>query len=457
MPTRRGAIILPFDGASSLPLALLDGHSSGSAAATAVVDSIDVETHGGRLTLMRFSNEFWTARQRAAHSLHEISYRACFKPQLPRFFIERLTAPGDVVYDPFMGRGTTLVEAALLGRVPYGCDVNPLSGVMCEPRLDPPTLAEIDRALAEVDFEAAEEMPDDLLVFYHPGTLRQICALRRHLLQKQRAGTLSRADRWIHMVAVNRLTGHSRGFFSVYTLPPNQAVSARSQARINERLQQTPTLRDVAAIIRRKSRSLLADATPDVRATLARVAPASRIVIGSSSQTPAIASGTIALAVTSPPFLDVVDYKTDNWLRCWFSGIEAGSVPMTVARHLEAWTAFVAETLSEVCRVLRPGGHVAFEVGEVRGGAIRLEESVIPAGVSAGLEPVLVLINTQRFTKTANCWGVSNNQKGTNTNRIVLFRKPSAIMNKRTRDQEKQQEIRRSGDQENRRQNPSIS
>src|SRR5262245_54935688 len=50
-----------------------------------------------------FVNEFWTARQRQASSLHEISYRACFKPQLPRFFIERLTQPGDAVYDPFMG------------------------------------------------------------------------------------------------------------------------------------------------------------------------------------------------------------------------------------------------------------------------------------------------------------------------------------------------------------------
>jgi hypothetical protein len=38
-----------------------------------------------------FVNEFWTSRQRQANSLHEISYRACFKPQLPRFFIELLT------------------------------------------------------------------------------------------------------------------------------------------------------------------------------------------------------------------------------------------------------------------------------------------------------------------------------------------------------------------------------
>ena len=32
-----------------------------------------------------FVNEYWTAGQRRGHNLHEISYRACFKPQLPEF------------------------------------------------------------------------------------------------------------------------------------------------------------------------------------------------------------------------------------------------------------------------------------------------------------------------------------------------------------------------------------
>jgi len=70
---------------------------------------------GASRTVETFVNEFWTAKQRAASRLHEVSYRACFKPQLPRFFIEHLTQPGATVYDPFMGRGTTLIEAALLG------------------------------------------------------------------------------------------------------------------------------------------------------------------------------------------------------------------------------------------------------------------------------------------------------------------------------------------------------
>src|SRR6266446_2206722 len=114
------------------------------------VKEIACAIDGGQIHLPVLINEFWTARQRQANSLHEVSYRACFKPQLPRFFIERLTEPGEVVYDPFMGRGTTLVEAALLARVPFGCDVNPLSTVFTRPRLGPPTLDQITARLQQI-------------------------------------------------------------------------------------------------------------------------------------------------------------------------------------------------------------------------------------------------------------------------------------------------------------------
>ncbi len=59
------------------------------------------------------------------------------------------------------------------------------------------------------------------------------------------------------MVAVNRLTGHSPGFLSVYTLPPNQATSVASQRKINEARGQVPPRRDLRAIVLKKSRALL--------------------------------------------------------------------------------------------------------------------------------------------------------------------------------------------------------
>ena len=96
-------------------------------------------------------------------------------------------------------------------------------------------------------------------MFYHSETLREICALKKYLLRRKEQGTLDAVDRWIQMVALNRLTGHSPGFFSVYTMPPNQAVTVQVQRKINARRGQTPPRRDVAAIIRKKTRQLLGD------------------------------------------------------------------------------------------------------------------------------------------------------------------------------------------------------
>jgi hypothetical protein len=370
-----------------------------------------------------FTNEFWTAKQRQANSLHEISYRACFKPQLPRFFIERLTKPGDVVYDPFMGRGTTPLEAALLGRVPFGNDANPLSITMTRPRLAPPRLAEVQARLAEIDYGQAVEQPAELLAFYHPETLQAICSLRQHLLKRHAAGELDRIDEWIWLVGLNRLTGHSAGFFSVYTLPPNQAVSAKSQIKINQKRNQTPPKRDVPKLILKKSKQLLGDVDDPTRQRLASVAGQAKLITKPAHATPEIRANSVALVVTSPPFLQVVQYAADNWLRCWFVGISPEEVTLTTPQKLDPWRTEMTKVLAELKRVLKRGGHIAFEVGEVQGGKTRLDETVLPCGKEVGLDPVLVLINDQKFTKTANCWGIDNMSKGTNTNRVVVFAK----------------------------------
>lgn len=378
---------------------------------------------GQTFNMPTYVNEFWTARQRQAHSLHEISYRACFKPQLPRFFIERLTRPGDRVYDPFMGRGTTLLEAALLGRAPVGCDINPLSQVMAGARLHPPTLEAVAGRLGEIPLDHPADEPAELLAFYHPETLRGISSLKRYFKERRDAGTLDALDLWLEMICLNRLTGHSPGFFSVYTLPPNQAVSVKSQLKINERRQQTPPVRDIPKIILKKSKQLLGDLTAGERRQLEKVGCQAQLITGECRGTPQIADASVALVVTSPPFLDIVDYAADNWLRCWFLGIDAETIQLTVPRKLSEWNMAMTKVFKELHRVLKPGGHVAFEVGEVHKGKVKLEEAVVPCGAAAGLKPELILINDQEFTKTANCWGVDNNSKGTNTNRIVLFRK----------------------------------
>jgi hypothetical protein len=362
-------------------------------------------------------NEFWTAGQRQAHSIHEVSYRACFKPQLPEFFIERLTKPADTVYDPFMGRGTTPVQAGLMGRRPAGNDINPLSVLITRPRLRPPALPDIARRLGQIPWSSGTIDNRDLLVFYSEKTLTHICALRRWLLERAPlGGHADPVDDWIRMVAINRLTGHSPGFFSVYTLPPNQAVSVQSQKKINEQRHQTPVDRDVIRLILKKSRSLLSDGSmPPHAEAILTTSPA--------QSTPDIRDESVTLVVTSPPFLNIVQYAEDNWLRSWFAGIDASRVAIAQHRTETAWQKMVRATLGELARVVRPGGHVAFEVGEVRNGKVLLERLVWEAAEGLPFERLFVMVNRQEFTKTANCWGVQNNAGGTNTNRIVVLRR----------------------------------
>lgn len=379
--------------------------------------------YGGR-RVERFEAEFWTPRQRQAHSLHELSYRACFKPQLPRFFIERLTGPGDLVYDPFSGRGTTALEAALLDRRVAANDANPLSALLSAPRLvPPPDPGAVAERLASYPFDPSARADRDLSMFYHPVTEAHLVSLRRALLERAASDREDDLDRWIRMVATNRLSGHSRNFFSVYTLPPNQAASPESQRRINERLRQTPPPKDVDGIVVHKTARLLRDLSDEDRRRLARRAEDARFMTGDARSTPGLAPDSVRLTVTSPPFLDQVAYAKDNWLRCWFNGLDEERVAsgITMSRTVRAWSGVMGEVFAELFRVTAPGGHVAFEVGEVRRSTVPLDEHVVPLGEEAGFVCQAVFVNRSRFTKTSHIWGVANHRGGTNTNRIVLF------------------------------------
>jgi hypothetical protein len=372
-----------------------------------------------------YCGEFWTAKQRQAARLHEVSYRACFKPQLPAFFIERLSQPGDTVYDPFSGRGTTAIEAALHGRQVVDNDINPLSAILTRPRLELPDLDAVKARLEDIPLKAGIPETLALSMFYQRDTLGEIIALRNYLRRRHKSGHEDAIDRWIRMVATNRLTGHSKGFFSVYTLPPNQATTPENQIRINRKLGQKPEYRDTHAIILHKSRQLQSGLAPEQRANLQVAARTARCLTTPAQRTARIADASVQLTVTSPPFLDVVQYAKDNWLRCWFNGLDAAAIGkhITMSTTVADWRRQMGTVFAELYRITRRGGHVAFEVGEVRKGKIRLEEHVVPLGIAAGFACDAVLINTQRFTKTANIWGVGNNTLGTNSNRIVVFRK----------------------------------
>lgn len=373
----------------------------------------------------KYINEYWTSKQRQACSIHEIAYRACFKAQLPRFFINLLTHENDIVYDPFSGRGTTVIEAALMGREIISNDINPLNKILSQPRLNIPTIEELQTRLNDIPLITIKKPDIDLSMFYHKQTITEILSLRDYLKNRKANNKEDFIDQWIRMVATNRLTGHSSGFFSVYTLPPNQAVSPNSQIKINKKRSQSPTYRDIKKLILKKSKSLLKDISIDQIKQLRKISKSAKFLISDASQTKSIKSNSVQLTVTSPPFLNIVQYADDNWLRCWFNDINISEVEknITTPKSLDDWCEIMGKVFEELFRITKNNGSVAFEVGEIRSGKINLDEHVIPLGLNAGFKCNGVVINQQTFTKTSNIWGVDNNSKGTNSNRIVLFQK----------------------------------
>ena len=369
-----------------------------------------------------FIGEFWTAKQKQSCSLHEIPYRACFKAEVPRYFIAKFSGEEDVVYDPFAGRGTTGIEAALLKREVVLNDINPLSLILAKPRFFIPSLEQVQERL---DFifnsnHLKKETETSLAMFFHEKNERELLGLRSFFEKN-----LTPTDEWIRMIATARLAGHSKGYFSIYTLPPNQSISIAKQMRINEMKKQKPVYKDIKSIIIEKSKSLFRNVSEEQFENLKRASEKIVFLKGNAYKTPELKNDSIDLIVTSPPFLNVVSYDKDNWLRCWFNNIDLKKVKDNVSmfKKLTDWKKFIFKTLKELHRVLKTNKYLILEVGEVRKGKIKLDEEVAPLAMEVGFEIECVLINRQTFTKTANIWGVKNNQLGTNTNRLLILKK----------------------------------
>ncbi len=94
----------------------------------------------------------------ASHNFH--SFPAKFPPQLPRKFILELTEYGDVVLDPMMGSGTTVIEAFLAGRKSIGFDIDPLALLISEVKVTPLDITLVEQTAHKIMEQAKKALKD---------------------------------------------------------------------------------------------------------------------------------------------------------------------------------------------------------------------------------------------------------------------------------------------------------
>src|SRR4051794_14775274 len=133
-----------------------------------------------------------SASPRWGHSMHTMcSYHGMFPAKVAHQFIQQYSRPGEVVLDPFSGRGTTPLQARVEGRRAIANDLSPLAYVLSRAKAAPPTWEDVNALVDELEkaFKGSSvrelDVSQDIRMLYHDNTLAQLCFIRERLLVKE--------------------------------------------------------------------------------------------------------------------------------------------------------------------------------------------------------------------------------------------------------------------------------
>jgi DNA methylase len=373
----------------------------------------------------------WKDQQRLwGHSFHPMcSYLASFPASLVHAFIARYTRPGDVVLDPFSGRGTTPLQACAEGRIGGGNDLNPFAHILTAAKVDPPTKADVRTRVASLRLAWAASagewnaladsivanpgspdievpgagsrpiaapstragglsgsipvrpdaaVPAEVALAFHPRTLAQLLYLRAGLDPDDRT------DRFVLATLTGILHGKSASYLSV-VMPNTFSMAPRYVRDFVERTDFHSPERDVFGLLDDKLRRLYRQPLPASRGiALLGDARDSGVRFREALHARGLPERA-RLVVTSPPYLRVVKYGYYNWLRLWLLGYDASAIDdlLDDAHHRDAYLVFMREVLRGLRPALADDAVIVLVIGDVemdRGrpitGGVGLAESV---------------------------------------------------------------------------------
>jgi SAM-dependent methyltransferase len=321
------------------------------------------------------------------HAFHP--YPGRFHPALPRTLLAAVARPGQVVLDPFMGGGTTLVEALQCGLTAWGNDLNPVALLVTRERTRPRTPAEAlrleesaRRIGAQVEALRREKQPPrvfhrrqgELSRHYAPHLLAELMQWHR-LVEAAPAGPLRESLRAVFSSAVVKFS--------------NLASDSRAEPGPAPRRGKGAVSRFLVA----KAREL-AQAQVELAGRIPPGTPPPVLHQEDARLLPSIGWAACDLVLTSPPYAGTYDYHAHHALRsAWLeldatafaageigarrhppaAGAAAGTAVAagpaavaggTVASAGGGWSEDLRAVLGTLARVLRPGGNLFLVLGD---------------------------------------------------------------------------------------------
>lgn len=386
----------------------------------------------------------WREKKNCHHPMHSMASRSgSFPPSLAEYFIERFSNIGDLVLDPYSGKGTTPYQACLQNRVGFGIDITPEAYILTGAKVHLVNHNEAVNYLRSIRFGISNEnikyVDPNVKVFFSIKTLAQILVIRERLLEdleldhskinydngfvNHYAKTKKQqlAQYWLGIL-VGILHGSSSHSLSLkcshsFSMAPNYTKNYAKKHGLKK-----PD-RNVIKCMIEKSEALQNSGIANV---------SGKAYLGKAQELPGSWSEKFDLVVTSPPYFTAQSYAWDNWLREWLLGFDFKTVrkQTTQTSSCEKYSEAMGSFLKETYRVLKPGKKAFVVVGDVSkktaAGKIVINTSEIIASQSekVGFKVELIINDDIPPTKRYNSSYLNENQ-GLSIDRIVCLRKVS--------------------------------
>lgn len=280
------------------------------------------------------------------------------RPELCGYLIEEFSHENEIVYDPFAGSGTVLLEGWRRGHPVIGCDLNYYAYVISMGKMNPYFC--VDKAREKIELyskQVAKEkavvnqpvFPEWVREFYHEDTLREVYTWSRLLREEKE---------WFLLANLMGILHHQRpGFLS---FPASHGVPYLRDAKYPK--SEYPDLYEYRDVHSR----LVSKVERCLRHMPALDDGINRQVLYDDTSRSQIVKTDSCLIVTSPPYMKSLTYARDNRLRLWFLGIEDWkTLDKVISPNRQDFSTMITRCFKAWAEIQQPGDRCIMLLGDI--------------------------------------------------------------------------------------------
>ena len=288
-------------------------------------------------------------------TLHQLApYIGKLKAVIARDLISRFTKPKDVVLDCFSGSGTVPLEAVLLGRNVVAFDRSPYAVTLTRAKLEAPQSVEQAVQMVELRLRSAQKrqfypqnlLPEWVRQFFHPNTLQDALRFADECIEQD--------DQFLLACLLGVLHHQRPGFLSYPSshLVPYLRDKKYPRTQFPEMYEERSLAPRLIAKVRRALKAPVR--RPDGVTAFASQEDIAQLALDHE----------VDAIITSPPYMNALDYIRDNRLRMWFLDRQTADYSPEPTDKKEEFETLTAAFAENALSWLRRGGRCVLIVGQ---------------------------------------------------------------------------------------------